>query len=364
MERAQFEVIAGLMQRGWDIRLLARVCELPAHDRLQWTRIRTPRRPFALAYPAFAVAASVVLACRRRGVATSLGSIVFNRVDVMTVQFCHHGFATNPMRRAQRSSLMRRVNDRVGAAMTLAMERWCMRRGRVSLFTAVSSLVADEISQHFPEVARVTVIPNGTDLAHFLPDSKRRGLVRAELGIAEGELVALFVGGDWQRKGLAVAIEAAGQAGWTLLVMGAGDAEQYADAVHSSGAPVHFLGVTNDPARVFSSADAFVLPSSYEGFALVAIEAAASGLPLLVTDATGAAELALAGGGRVLPRESDAFADALRQLGRDTPLRERMGRAARDAASALAWANIVDRYEEVYGDAIAPVQAASTPADG
>jgi glycosyltransferase involved in cell wall biosynthesis len=122
--------------------------------------------------------------------------------------------------------------------------------------------------------------------------------------------------------------------------------------------------VTNDPARVFSSADAFVLPSSYEGFALVAIEAAASGLPLLVTDATGAAELALAGGGRVLPRESDAFADALRQLGRDTPLRERMGRAARDAASALAWANIVDRYEEVYGDAIAPVQAASTPADG
>jgi len=122
--------------------------------------------------------------------------------------------------------------------------------------------------------------------------------------------------------------------------------------------------MTDDPARIFSSADAFVLPSSYEGFALVTIEAAASGLPLLVTEATGASELALAGGGRVLARDSDAFADALRELGTDAVLRKRMGGAARVAADALSWPAIVDRYEAVYRGAIGPVHIASTPIAG
>jgi glycosyltransferase involved in cell wall biosynthesis len=364
MERAQYEVIAGLLERGWDVLLLARVSELPPHERLRWRPIRTPRRPFALAYPAFAVVASAAVARHRRGLVATLGAIVINRVDVMTVQFCHHGFAERASQRAQRSTLARRVNDRIGAAMTLAAERWCLRAGRVTHITAVSALVAAEIDRHFGGTADSTVIPNGTDLDLFRPDAARRRDVRARLEIADDELVALFVGGDWQRKGLGIAIAAAGSAGWRLLVAGAGDPESYADAIREAGARVRFLGMTDDPASVFSSADAFLLPSSYEGFALVTIEAAASGLPLLVTEATGAADLAEAGGGRVLARDGGAFGDVLRELGEDDALRRRMGAAARHGASALAWPKIVDRYEAVYRGVAEPVHMVSTPADG
>jgi UDP-glucose:(heptosyl)LPS alpha-1,3-glucosyltransferase len=365
MERAQFEVVAGLLERGWAVHLIARVCELPAHERLRWTRVRTPRRPFALAYPAFAAVASAVLArSRGQSIVTVLGAIVFNRVDVMTVQFCHHAFAAHPSRRAQRPSILRRVNDRVGSVMTLAMERWSLRPGRILHFAAVSSLVADEINRYFPAVAAVSVIPNGTDPDHFRPDADRRRRVRLDLGLADDELVALFVGGDWRRKGLGIAIDAAGRADWTLLVVGSGDPEQYAASIAASGASVQFLGVTHDPAAVFSSADAFLLPSSYEGFALVTIEAAASGLPLLVTQATGAADLASAGGGRLLPRERGAFAEALRELADDPALRDRMGRSARQAATALAWPDIVDRHEAVYSGMARSRQAISTPGDG
>jgi UDP-glucose:(heptosyl)LPS alpha-1,3-glucosyltransferase len=364
MERAQFEVITGLLERGWEIQLLARACDLAPHKLLRWRRIRTPRRPFAFAYPAFAVVASAVLARRRRGPVVALGAIVFNRVDVMTVQFCHHGFAAHQAQRAQRASMVRRLNDRLGSKMTLVAERWCMRQGRVRHFTPVSSLVASEIDRHFSGVAESTVIPNGTDTDHFRPDPERRHRVRRRLGIGEDELVALFVGGDWQRKGLAVAIAAAGKAGWRVLVAGAGDPARYAPTIKAAGAAVDFLGMIDDPASVFSSADAFLLPSSYEGFALVAIEAAASGLPVLVTEATGAAALALAGGGRVLPRDETAFADALREIGQDVALRRQMGVAARDAARGLAWPNIVDRYEAVYRDAAASVDSHSTPTRG
>jgi glycosyltransferase involved in cell wall biosynthesis len=363
MERAQFEVVTGLLERGWEIHLIARVSELPAHPRLHWTRIRTPRRPFALAYPAFAIVASAVLARRRRGMVAALGAIVFNRVDLMTVQFCHHGFAAHSLARAQRPSLWRRLNDRVGSAMALAMERWCIRPGRVAQVVAVSGLVAEEVRRHFPAISAVTVIPNGVDPSHFRPDPDRRMKVRADLGIDSEVLVALFVGGDWERKGLAIAIEAAGRAGWTLLVVGAGDPAQYASIIERSATDVRFLGFTDDPASVFSSADAFLLPSAYEGFALVAIEAAASGLPLLVTKATGAAELA-EGGGLVLERDSDAYAEGLVALARDVGLRERMSRHARDAASALAWPQIVESYERALGTETALLQETSTPGDG
>lgn len=365
MERAQFEVISGLLERGWEVHLLARVCELPRHSRLRWTRIRTPGRPFALAYPAFALVASAVLSgVRRHSLVVTLGAIVFNRVDLMTVQFCHHGFAAHRSRRAQRLSAARRINDTIAGRMSLGMERWCMRRGRVSQFTAVSSLVADEIGRYFPGVAPITVIPNGADPAHFRPDADRRRRVRAELGIADDELVALFVGGDWQRKGLPIAIEAVAQARWTLLVVGAGHAGQHAGVIRRSGVKVHFVGVSDDPAGFYSSADAFLLPSSYEGFALVTVEAAASGLPLLVTEATGAAGLAGAGGGRVLARDVGAFAAALRELSQDPEQRARMGGHARVAARALAWPDIVARYERVYAAELSARQATSTPGDG
>jgi glycosyltransferase involved in cell wall biosynthesis len=169
--------------------------------------------------------------------------------------------------------------------------------------------------------------------------------------LSPDELVAVFVGGDWRRKGLAIAFEAVAQTGWTLMVVGDGNIAQWDGIAHERGARVHFCGHLTEPERVLCAADAFLLPSRYEGFALVTIEAAAAGLPLLVTAATGAAALVERAGGHALPHDAAAFAAELRRLGTNVDLRTDIGMHARAAAEELAWPRIVRAYACAFASA-------------
>jgi len=75
----------------------------------------------------------------------------------------------------------------------------------------VSTGVARELHTHFPALAGdIKVIPNGVDVEAFRPDAERRRQIRGSLGLADDAKVALFIGGDWKRKGLRFGIEAVG----------------------------------------------------------------------------------------------------------------------------------------------------------
>src|SRR5262249_60529848 len=117
---------------------------------------------------------------------------------------------------------------------------------------------------------------------------------RDRLGLGEDELALVFVGSEWGRKGLEPVNRALPSApGWTLLVVGDGDAERYGAIAYELGvgARVRFLGVRSDVAVVYELADAFVLPSSYETFSIVTFEAAAGGLPVLPPPLSGVGQL-------------------------------------------------------------------------
>jgi glycosyltransferase involved in cell wall biosynthesis len=98
------------------------------------------------------------------------------------------------------------------------------------------------------------------------------------------------------------------------------------------------------------SADAFALLSSYEVFALAPLQAAAAGLPLLVTSTPGVASYVEheRSGLRVAP-EPTAVAEALqRLLDLSVKDRQRMGAAAREAVGAFSVAAFVDRWRNLY----------------
>ena len=344
------ETVKGLLDRGWRVRVISRVCDVDARPGLTWTRVPTPRAPFAIAFPCFALVAGVILRITDRGShRIALGGIVPNRVDVITVQFCQAGFAARGVARTSRGRLGR-LHERVSLYLALALEWWCYKPTRVQHMTAVSDLVKSELLANYPlNRVPITVIPNGVDRNRFCPGGRSARLAeRARLGLGGDELVAIFVGGDWQRKGLDIAMEAATMAGWTLVVIGGGDEHAWRDKAAQLGLTVRFCGHTREPEGPLKAGDAFVLPSAYEGFALVAIEAAATGLPVLVTEATGAGELARAAGGDALPRDATAFATELRRIGADPALRARQGRAARAASEQFSWPLIIARYARVY----------------
>ena len=96
--------------------------------------------------------------------------------------------------------------------------------------------------------------------------------------------MCLFVGGDWDRKGLGVAIEAVSlvrqRTPIRLWVVGRGESGRFEQLAERLGVGDHvrFFGPRADTERFYQAADIFVLPTEYETFSLVAYEAAASSL--------------------------------------------------------------------------------------
>jgi glycosyltransferase involved in cell wall biosynthesis len=350
MERVTAELVRQLAPQR-PIVVVSRVLDPALRPLVEWRRIRVPGRPFPLKYLAFWIAAALVLR-RTQGVRHTVGAVVPNRVDVVAVHFLHAAYRPPPSAR----STARRLNDTCTRALALLAEQWCYRPSRVSCLAAVSDGVAQECRAAFPRLP-VVVTPNGVDVRRFRPDSAVRRRVRDAEGVDARSFVVIFVGGDWGRKGLQIAVDAVAEIDDAQLwVVGAGVRDQVTGA---DGGRVRFLGMRENVAELYAAADAFVLPSAYETFSLVAHEAAASGLPLLVTPVHGARELVERSGcGAVLPASPAAFAAALAALAADPAARQLAGEAGRAAVQGLDWDAAVARTAALW-DAAPPATVGS-----
>jgi glycosyltransferase involved in cell wall biosynthesis len=345
------ELVTGLQGLGHAVTVIARTCELPAGPGLVFRRVRGPRRPFLLAYPWFMFAGSLAVRRWRRGVVQANGAIVLNRVDVVAVHYCHQ---VGPAH-ASRSAPLFRAHVKAVGLLKRTAERLCFRRNAAAAFVCVSEGVAEEVREHYPELARrIVVVHNGVDAAAFAPGARAEEAraLRLRLGIGADRLVAAFVGSEWERKGLEPLIRALARAQvWDLLVAGEGDRPRYralADSLRVGGA-VHWLGVVRDAPVVYELADAFVLPTSYETFSLVSFEAAASGLPVLATPVNGVRELIEDGvNGFRISRDPEEIADRLGRLAADPELRARLGSAARRSAAAFGWEATTAKHHDLY----------------
>jgi glycosyltransferase involved in cell wall biosynthesis len=354
MGRALTKLVSGLLSLGVTITLISRSCTVPAHDQLRWIQVRVPSRPFPLAYAGFFIAGSLLVRRHARGLLHTTGAIVLNRADVSTVHFCHrglHAMGLSPF--PAKPSFAYRTNALVAGWMSRLAERLCYRPRRTRWLVGVSRGLVEELKASYPGMARrVSLIPNAVEQQAFHPDLGARGKVRRSLSVAEDALLALFVGGDWERKGLRFAVEALGTAAnWHLVVAGMGDVERYRDLALRAGVEqrTHFLGHLADPGLLYAAADAFVLPTAYETFSLVAFEAAACGLPLLVSRVYGVEDILVEGeNGWFIERDPADISQRLMQLGRDLRLRRRMGERSRTAVAACNWESVARSYLHLY----------------
>jgi UDP-glucose:(heptosyl)LPS alpha-1,3-glucosyltransferase len=218
-----------------------------------------------------------------------------------------------------------------------------------------SALVRDQIRTRFSVPAdRLVVLPNGVDTERFHPGRRAHegARLRRELGTTTGP-VWLLVGSGLRRKGLDTALGAfacASKAGAELWVAGRDDPTPWRTLAERLGVGerVRFLGPRTDLEAVYGAADALVLPTRYDAFANVCLEAAAAGLPVVTSAANGAAE-ALREGTLVVDdsEDVDGFARALEQLD-DPGVRRRLGEAGRSIAETLGWDEHVRRLCDLY----------------
>ena len=194
---------------------------------------------------------------------------------------------------------------------------------------------------------RATLLGNGVDLARFDPARHPQADVRAlrrSLGLADDTIVVGTVGRLVAEKGYPELFEAYGQLDrdrYALIVIGDRDPDK-PDALppdvtaRAEELGVRFLGHRDDVERLYAAMDVFVLASHREGYPRAAMEAAASGLPVIATDVRGCRQVVdVDVNGVLVPRgDAAALAIAIRRLGDEGALRVRMGSASRAIACA------------------------------
>jgi glycosyltransferase involved in cell wall biosynthesis len=352
-ERAAAEILARVARRV-PVTVIASRCELPDAP-IEWVRISPARRPLVIGSFLFARAARA--AERRAGctLTNCIGASAFD-ADVITAQYCHAAFTA-------RFGGLRGVNA-VGRAWQLAaqqvfvqQERHAYGARRLRRVIAVSQGTARELQEYYGVPERViTVVPNGVDHAVFRPTAAAaKRALRESLGVPTGAFVALFCGGDWERKGLRDAIDAiAGLPDTLLCVVGRGDeAAMRAHAVQrQAAAQVRFVGKTTTPERWYAAADTLLHPSRYEAFSLVVLEAAASGLPIIAHAINGTEELVVSGvNGFLTAFGGEALREPLQALRDDAPRRAAMSAAAVERSLRYAWDRVAVEYFDVLAGA-------------
>jgi UDP-glucose:(heptosyl)LPS alpha-1,3-glucosyltransferase len=226
-----------------------------------------------------------------------------------------------------------------------------------------SEMVKHEIAQRFgTPAAKLVLIRNAVDADVFHPRlrGEMRSAVRQQLSIPQDANVALHVGSGFERKGVATFLEALARVPaiaapeaadpWGIVVGRDKRAARYAAlaARLGIGARVRFVGSVSDVRPYLAAADSFMLATLYDPFPNAALEAMASGLPIVTTTRCGAAELVVEGENGFVRDALDiaGLAGVLARL--DPATAAAMGSKARESVAPFTPEAMAERYLALY----------------
>jgi UDP-glucose:(heptosyl)LPS alpha-1,3-glucosyltransferase len=241
--------------------------------------------------------------------------------------------------------------------LVLKLEKAIFENGQCKKIIAISEMVKRDILKHYelPE-NRIEVVYNGVRLDRFHPDNKSRyrSEVRKRLGISDDEVMVLFVGSGFERKGLEYLIKSVQylkRKNWRLVLVGKGKWERYLSfASDENRKKIIYLDPIDEIETLYASADLFALPSIYEPFGNANLEALASGLPIITSRNCGAAEIITPKkDGIVLAEPSDAkaIAEAIDHL-MGPEVREPMSQSARALAEQFSQERNAEAMLKIY----------------
>jgi glycosyltransferase involved in cell wall biosynthesis len=346
--------------------------------RLRWRRVFGPARPEIADFVTFKSLTDQLLKSQRYDIIHSAGPNS-SYADVYTIQTIHPVKVeqTIAARKKSTAGAFRRLSWRLYDSAVIGAERQTYtltgprgpraflpvsigtKRELISAYPNLAAIEsADFRTRRHPTFNAIQVIPNGADLDIFSPLQRHRfrSEIRDRCGFAADDFVVVFSGGDWRRKGLDVLIESIERLRdqrIRLLVVGDDrNGKEIKDLVQrlQLSSIVTFAGFNKEVNRYYAAGDLFVFPTLYEAFSLATIEAAASGLPVVMSDASGAIDLLGDGDcGAIVARDPIAIADKIMEYQRDPELLARHGRNARAKVERdFSWDGIANKTLQVY----------------
>jgi glycosyltransferase involved in cell wall biosynthesis len=227
---------------------------------------------------------------------------------------------------------------------------------------AVSERVKrDLVDYRVAKAEKISVIPLGFDLKPFLDSTTHRGSFRRELSLNNGAPLVGIVGRIFPIKNHRLFLDgaariAAVEKSARFVIVGDGalrrQMEEHTDRLGITDRVI-FTGWRRDLPRIYSDLDALVVSSDNEGTPVSAIEAMASGCPVVATRVGGLPDLIADGEtGHLVPlRNADSLAAAVLRLLRDRATARRIGQAARaNVAERFTTERLVGDIERLYTD--------------
>jgi UDP-glucose:(heptosyl)LPS alpha-1,3-glucosyltransferase len=335
-----------LLATEWDASELAAgiQCHQVPAGRWSWRRISEFSRNSRTILAALPQAPDVIAAF---GVEAPPGAVVW-------VQSVHKAWMEVSQRhRSLKGRWRQRLNPFHAAAARLEESCFGARSYR-RLIALTDTVKADLIRLYNVPPADIDLLPNGFSAIEFNVDTimPNRQSLRQSLRYRDNDKVILFVANELERKGFSTLIRALASmkdVSLKLLVIGRVSPDEYRTEVEQLGLAqqVQFTGPRGDVARYYAAADLFVLPTQYEAWGLVIVEALACGLRV-VTSRLAGASVAVSEGqtGYLLedPRDPAELAGKIRRI-LEEPESDRHTIAS--SVSQYSWDRILPRYERL-----------------
>jgi glycosyltransferase involved in cell wall biosynthesis len=215
---------------------------------------------------------------------------------------------------------------------------------------------------------RLTIVPEAPDPIFTPASDQAVKAAKAAVGLREDERYLLYAGGISPHKNLETLIVAHARLAAPrprLVIVGDLEREVFVSAAATVRTQIATLGLEADVrlpgfvsdevlAALYSGAAAAVLPSLAEGFGLPAVEAAACGAPLLLSDIAAHRETLAAGAVFFPPQSAERLAEELRRLLGDEAARREVARRCREAVAGLTWSAAAAVLRSLLRDAAGP----------
>jgi glycosyltransferase involved in cell wall biosynthesis len=350
-----------LREAGWEIEAWCLSSDAP-RDQVRHVFFPAAKWLGPLEHVWFVIFASLYGAWRRRPGGRRLPTVIhatcgsYFSANLISVHFVTAVWTAMQFKLGFRSA--REFAKFVMGLLFLLLEQLSWSSPTVRKILAVSKSTAADVRKRAPG-REVEVLANSYDETRFHPGvrSRYRDSTRAMLGLSPAETAFIFVSqGHYERKGFWLALAAlsllrkAGRHGLRLIVVGGTpktleSLRKRLDVEAADWRQWLFLtGTQREVEKYYAAADAFILPSYYETYALVAMEAAAIGLPLLITP-FGGSEMTIRDGvnGLLLDYEPEKMSAQIAHF-----LDGGLAPFAPDAGYALNRRQYADRLRAIY----------------
>lgn len=240
----------------------------------------------------------------------------------------------------------------------LTMEKRLIKLGRYRKLICLSQNEKEHLMRIYGAPQdKIAVLPNGFDEKEFNvahATSKRKSM-RDTLGYKEVDRVVIFVANEAERKGLPTllrALSATHVPNVRLLVVGRLSESRYIPEIQSLGLSqrVHFVGATNQVADFFVAADVFCLPTRYEAWGLVIVEALACGVPVVTSRLAGASTAVRENETGYLLDDPGDVTELTRKLDLVLSGQSWAPHVISESVRKYRWSNILEEYEAILGE--------------